>query len=61
MHAELTHHLGYEKHDRGGKSSGNSRSGMHGINAVPLQQPGSKPPEQKLATPREPILIQNTF
>ena len=27
MHAELTHHLGYEKHDSGGKSSGNSRNG----------------------------------
>jgi hypothetical protein len=40
MHAELTHHLGYEKHDRGGKSSG---SGTHEINAVPVQQPGSKP------------------
>ena len=27
MHAELTHHLGYEKHDRGGRGSGNSRNG----------------------------------
>jgi putative transposase len=27
MHAELTHHLGYEKHDSGGKGSGNSRNG----------------------------------
>jgi putative transposase len=27
MHAELTHHLGYEKHDTGGKGSGNSRNG----------------------------------
>jgi len=27
MHAELTHHLGYEKHDPGGKGSGNSRNG----------------------------------
>jgi len=27
MHAELTHHLGYEKHDAGGKGSGNSRNG----------------------------------
>ena len=27
MHAELTHHLGYEKHDSGGKGSGNARNG----------------------------------
>jgi putative transposase len=27
MHAELTHHLGYEKHDPNGKGSGNSRNG----------------------------------
>jgi putative transposase len=27
MHAELTHHLGYEKHDPGGRGSGNSRNG----------------------------------
>jgi putative transposase len=27
MHAELTHHLGYEKNDSGGKGSGNSRNG----------------------------------
>jgi hypothetical protein len=27
MHAELSHHLGYEKHDSGGKGSGNSRNG----------------------------------
>jgi putative transposase len=27
MHAELTHHLGYEKSDSGGKGSGNSRKG----------------------------------
>ena len=27
MHAELTHHLGYEKHDPDGKGSGNSRNG----------------------------------
>ncbi len=27
MHAELTHHLGYEKHDSCGKGSGNSRNG----------------------------------
>ena len=27
MHAELTHHLGYEQHDSVGKGSGNSRNG----------------------------------
>ena len=27
MHAELTHHLGYEKHDPAGYNSGNSRNG----------------------------------
>ena len=27
MHAELTHHLGYEKHDSGGLGSDNSRNG----------------------------------
>jgi len=27
MHAELTHHLGYEKHDPSGRGSGNSRNG----------------------------------
>jgi len=27
MHAELTHHLGYEKHDPAGYGSGNSRNG----------------------------------
>jgi putative transposase len=27
MNAELTHHLGYEKHDPGGYNSGNSRNG----------------------------------
>jgi putative transposase len=30
MQAELTHHLGYEKHDPGGKGSGNSRNGTSG-------------------------------
>jgi putative transposase len=28
LHAELTHHLGYEKHDPAGHNSGNSRNGM---------------------------------
>jgi len=27
MQAELTEHLGYEKHDRAGHNSGNSRNG----------------------------------
>jgi putative transposase len=27
MHAELTNHLGYEKHSADGKGSGNSRNG----------------------------------
>ena len=27
MHAELTHHLGYEKHEVAGDNSGNSRNG----------------------------------
>src|SRR3989440_11115226 len=27
MNAELTHHLGYEKNDVGGRGSGNSRNG----------------------------------
>ena len=27
MNAELTHHLGYEKHDPTGRNSGNSRNG----------------------------------
>ena len=27
MNAELTHHLGYEKHDPEGRGSGNSRNG----------------------------------
>ena len=27
MHAELTHHLGYEKHDPAGNNTGNSRNG----------------------------------
>ena len=27
MNAELTHHLGYEKHDPAGNNSGNSRNG----------------------------------
>jgi hypothetical protein len=27
MTAELTHHLGYEKHDPSGRGSGNSRNG----------------------------------
>jgi len=27
MHAEPTHHLGYEKHDSRGRGSGNSRNG----------------------------------
>lgn len=30
MNAELTHHLGYEKHDPGGYNSGNSRNGTSG-------------------------------
>jgi putative transposase len=30
MNAELTHHLGYEKHDRAGYRSGNSRNGTSG-------------------------------
>src|SRR5881394_3579820 len=28
MDAELTHHLGYEKHDTAGRGSGNSRNGI---------------------------------
>src|ERR1700740_1400315 len=28
MNAELTHHLGYEKNDAGGRGSGNSRNGV---------------------------------
>ena len=28
LHAELTHHLGYEKHDPAGHNSGNSRNGI---------------------------------
>jgi putative transposase len=28
MHAELSHHLGYEKHDPAGRGSGNSRNGV---------------------------------
>jgi len=27
MNAELSHHLGYEKHDTSGRGSGNSRNG----------------------------------
>ena len=27
LHGELTHHLGYEKHDPAGNNSGNSRNG----------------------------------
>ena len=30
MNAELTHHLGYEKHDPAGNNSGNSRNGTSG-------------------------------
>src|SRR3954464_6739824 len=30
MDAELTHHLGYEKHDPAGRGSGNSRNGVTG-------------------------------
>jgi len=30
MSAEMTHHLGYEKHDRAGDNSGNSRNGASG-------------------------------
>jgi putative transposase len=30
MNAELTQHLGYEKHDRAGYNSGNSRNGVSG-------------------------------
>ena len=30
MNAELTHHLGYEKHDPAGYNSGNSRNGTSG-------------------------------
>jgi len=30
MNAELTHHLGYEKHDPAGYNSGNSRKGTSG-------------------------------
>jgi len=30
MNAELTHHLGYEKHDPAGYRSGNSRNGTSG-------------------------------
>jgi transposase-like protein len=29
MQAELTQHLGYEKHDAAGDNSGNSRNGKH--------------------------------
>jgi putative transposase len=30
LNAELTHHLGYEKHDPAGNNSGNSRNGTSG-------------------------------
>jgi transposase-like protein len=29
MDAEITHHLGYEKHSPSGKNTGNSRNGKH--------------------------------
>jgi putative transposase len=42
---ELTHHLGYEKHDPAGRGSGNSRNGSTGkrllteVGSVDLQVP----------------------
>ena len=42
LHAELTGHLGYEKHDRAGHGSGNSRNGST---------------SKRLGTPRSAILI----
>jgi transposase-like protein len=33
LNSELTHHLGYEKHDPAGHNSGNSRNGVSGKTA----------------------------
>src|SRR5260370_14776985 len=48
MQAELTEHLGYEKHDPAGHNSGNSRNG--GTTKTLQGDFGEMPPE----TPRDP-------
>ena len=41
LNAELTHHLGYEKHSEAGKGTGNSRpSRPRALYPQPLTQPG---------------------
>jgi putative transposase len=49
LQAELTDHLGYEKHDRAGHGSGNSRNGFT------AKRLGSEVGEIDLATPRDRI------
>ena len=47
LQAELTDHLGYEKHDRAGHGSGNSRNGVTG------KRLGTEVGDLDLATPRD--------
>src|ERR671913_401002 len=47
LQAELTDHLGYEKHDRAGHGSGNSRNGVTG------KRPGTEVGDLDLAPPRD--------
>lgn len=47
LQAELTDHLGYEKHDRAGHGSGNSRNG------VTPKRLGTEVGDIGLATPRD--------
>ena len=47
LQAELTDHLGYEKHDRAGHGSGNSRNGYT------AKRLGSEIGDLELATPRD--------
>jgi putative transposase len=47
LQAELTDHLGYEKHDRAGHGSGNSRNGVTG------KRLGTEVGDVELATPRD--------
>src|SRR5688500_18424928 len=46
LQGELTDHLGYEKHDRAGHGSGNSRNGSTG------KRLGTEVGDVELATPR---------
>jgi len=50
LNAELTHHLGYEKHDPAGHNSGNSRNGVTSKTIGSAQESDERQAERALTT-----------